>query len=494
MRLNFLWIGGLATLLTLLLFGCSGNPTQNLSEPVALAGVLSSDGTLAGRALDTLGARITKNGDPSRAELRPGMVVEVRGQARGNRVRVETADIKIELKGQIEALDLDAGTLTVLGTLVQVDALTRIEEEDGTSLALADLRVGDFVEVSGTRSSDGTVLATYIERKAYAESEVEAKGYACGLDTEVRTFALWSGADCSDPALDTGISVNYASASLEGTPAEGVRVEVKGTLEGSTLVATKVKFKTGGPGHDGDYAEIELYGPITNLDEAGMTFELLGSTVDYSAARVEGVLAEGAYVEVKGSLDAEDPTRVRAHEVEVKYPEGSPDHVPSHEVKGRIEAIDPAAMTLTVAGMDFYANEYTIIKEEDPDRPIAFSNLAAGDWVEVKYDATAQNESGAYYAVKIEKENSDEHGEGYGHELEGPVGNLDPEGRTFGVGGVPVTVDEATRYEDDRTDRYLTADEFWSLVREGDWVEVKGTYQEGSLLASKIELKDEHDD
>ncbi len=488
MRKKGVWKAGLATLVAVFLASCSGNLVDT-GEPVALAGVVASDGTLAGMTLELTSAQVTKNGDPTQSSLKPGMVVEVRGQAQGSQVRVEAADIKIELKGQIEAIDPAAGTLTVLGTPVRVDALTRIEEEDGTSLALADLKVGDFVEVSGVREADGTVLATYIEKKLEAEAYVEAKGFACELDTQAMTFALWSSANCADPAFDTGISVNYASATLEGTPAKGARVEVKGSLEGNTLLAAKVEFK----GRHGDdyegYAKIELYGPVSNLDQAQQTFELLGYTVDYANAYLEGTLSEGAYVEVEGTPDANDPTLVHAAKVEVKYPEGPRDHVPSHEVKGRIEAIDLETMTLTVAGMDFYANEYTILKEDDPDRPIVFTDLAVGDWVEVKYDATAQNEAGAYYAVKIEKKGYDDHGEGYAHELEGYVQNLDREGRTFEVGGALVTVNKATRYEDDRADRYLSADAFWSLVREGDRVEVKGRYDGNALLAWKVELE-----
>ena len=495
MRRKGVWQVGLLAVFGLLLASCGTNPGASEGSAVTLAGVVASDGTLAGMTLELTSAQVTKNGDPAQSSLKPGMVVEVRGQAQGSQVRVEAADIKIELKGQIEAIDPAAGTLTVLGTPVRVDALTRIEEEDGTSLALADLKVGDFVEVSGVREADGTVLATYIEKKLEAEAYVEAKGFACNLDEAAKTFALWSSANCADPTFDTGISVNYADAYLEGTHAEGARVEVKGSLDGNTLLATKVEFKgRHGDGYEG-YAKIELYGPVSNLDEAQQTFELLGYTVDYANAYLEGTLSEGAYVEVEGTPDANDPTLVHAAKVEVKYPEGPRDHVPSHEVKGQIEAIDPDAMTLTVAGMSFYADDATIVKEDDPDRPIAFTDLAVGDWVEVKYDATAQNEAGAYYAVKIEKKGYDhDYGEGYAHELEGYLQNLDRENRTFEVGGVLVTVNETTRYEDDRTDRYLSADEFWSLVQEGDRVEVKGTYQEGSLLASKIELKDKYDD
>ena len=398
-----LWKVVLALFGALVLASCSNSspPAQASGKPVVLSGVIASDGTLAGQVLELSGAAITENGDPTDTGLKPGMVVTATGVQNGNTVRVQSADIRIELKGGIEDLDLAKGTLKVLGTPVEVDALTRMEDENGTTLALADFAVGDYVKVSGVRKEDGSVLATYLGKKQVAEDQVEALGFACHLDAAAQTFALWSGANCEDSGFDTGIVVDFASATVEGTLSEGARVEVKGTLEGDRLAATKVEFK--GQVHSGTYAEVELYGPVTNLDEAAMTFELLDYTVDYAAARVQGTLAEEAYVEVKGTPDPDDPTLIHALRVHVKYPGNPKKPVPIREVKGTIESIDYASLTLTVAGVNLYADENTVIKQDDPDRPIAFSDLAPGDQVEVKYDPNLQNDAGAFYAVKIEK-------------------------------------------------------------------------------------------
>jgi len=481
MKPRGVWKAGFAAAVLLALAGCSTNLADTSGNAVVLSGVVASDGTLAGRTLDLTDAQVTKNGDPADVPIKPGMVVTASGVSSGATIRVQSADVRIELKGAIEALDLALGQLVVLGTPVRVDALTRIEEEDGTTLALADLAVGDFVEVSGVRQGDGSVLATYIEKKRTADPEVEVKGFACNLEEAAETFDLWSGSDCADPALDTGIRVAYAGARVEGTPAEAARVEVKGSLEGSTLSATKVEFEDSYGSYPDDYAKVELYGPVTRLDENARTFELLGYVVDYRNAYLEGPLGEGAYVEVEGTPDPEQRTLILASKVEVKYESGSDDHVPSHEVKGQIETLDPEAMTLQVAGIRFYADAFTLVKQDDPDQPLAFADLALGDWVEVKYDAQSQNADGAYYAVKIEKKSFYD---GYDYELEGYVQNLDRDRRTFSVGSVQVAVNEATRYEDG-----LTASAFWTLIQEGDRVEVEGAFSENTLVAYEIELK-----
>jgi hypothetical protein len=53
--------------------------------------------------------------------------------------------------------------------------------------------------------------------------------------------------------------------------------------------------------------------------------------------------------------------------------------------------------------------------------------------------------------------------------------------------GYRVAVDDATRYE--VHGRHVTAEAFWSVVQEGNWVEAKGTLTGNTLLARKLELK-----
>lgn len=471
---------GLFALLALagLFAGCTSPATGDGGAEVQLAGVLASDLTLAGRTLELAGAQRTKNGEPAEVRLRPGMVVEVEGTEYGTRVRARRVDVRVELKGPLAEVRPEEGKLFLLGTEVRVDALTRFEEEGGGTFALADLKAGDYLEVSGVRSPEGYVLATYVERKAQGGEEVELYGFACGL-TEGQ-FDLWASPDCADPGLATGLVVSFAPEAVKGTPREGARVEVEGRLLGERILAYEVEFKGEHAGRR--QAKVELYGPISKLDEAEKTFVLAGYRVDYGTARVKGRLAEGAFVEVEGRLT---PEGVLAYEVEVKYGHREHRGYPVREVKGVIEALDPEAGTFEVGGIGFFVDEATLIKEEDPDRPLTLAELRVGDYVEVKYDPARRNEAGAYYAVKVERERR-EHREGYREkaEVEGRVEQVDPERRELWVGGVRVVADDRTRYE------HLSPEAFWERVAVGDFVEAEGRWQEdGSLLAYELELK-----
>jgi hypothetical protein len=70
-----------------------------------------------------------------------------------------------EFTGTIEAIA--APNLTVAGRTVVTDARTEIEGLHA-SIGLADLHVGDVVEVEGTRQADGSVLAQEIQVQTVA--------------------------------------------------------------------------------------------------------------------------------------------------------------------------------------------------------------------------------------------------------------------------------------------------------------------------------------
>ena len=504
---GFILLGSL-----LVLAACSQQPLAGTGTQTTLAGVVGgTDGnlTLAGQPIDLSSATITENGDPvtttqavGQVAIHPGMFIYAQGTDVGGKVKVSAADIQIEVRGQIESIDVANATLTVLGQTITVDALTRIYEEnpDGTytTLALADLAAGDYVKVSGTRQADGTVLATYIERKVVtsgsASQAVEAKGFACNLDDQAKTFDLGADRGCTT----VGPSVDYSGASVSGTPAPDAFVEVKGTFDSAqnAITASKVEFKSRMGEHanvdQGKGEQAELFGPVTNLDTNQQTFTLAGYTVDYSQATVSGhgQLADGAYAEVKGQVDASDPTLIHATRVEVKYAHGG-EGASDGEVKGMVDSADPGNMLLTVGGMTFWADQKTIVKQDDPDGPLAFADIQAGDWVEVKYDSQKPDASGNPYATKIEVKNMGgmKGGMGMMVDLEGPVSNLDATNQTFEVSGYLVTVDGNTVYE--VNDQIVSdANNFWNQVQNNDRVEVKGTDQGNmTVLAKKIELK-----
>ena len=421
-------IQGVKTLLVLAallaLAACSTTPTGNTEVSATLAGVVEgadANPTLLGKSLDLSGATVTVNGDDAQVSVRPGMVIHGQGVDYGSSIAVQSVDVQIEVKGPIDSVDVAASQLVVLGRTVTVDALTRIYEENPddtyTSLVLGDLQAGDYVEASGTRQDDGSVLATRIERKLVSSGDpeygqVEVKGYATSLDEVAKTFDLG------------GYAVDYGTAYVEGTPAEGAFVEVKGMLSGTTITASKVEFKTGDSGMDYDGEKAEIYGPVANLDTTAMTFEVAGFSVDYSAANVEGSLQEGAYVEVEGTPDADDPALIHAYKVEVKYEDGG-DGSCDGELKGAVESVDYDAMLIIVGGQTFWADANTIVKRHDSDDPFGFDQIQTGDRVEVKYGDTTDAD-GNNYATKIEVGGGGhDGGHDAHHEPAGPTGGVD---------------------------------------------------------------------
>ncbi|NWJ40990.1 MAG: hypothetical protein HXX12_08465 [Geothrix sp.] len=385
----------------LALSACGGGGSTAQQPPPAssmrVAGTLTGTSTTPQfnqQPVKVASAIVTVNGQAATtARLQPGVVILGRATRTAQGITLQSADVQSELKGPISALSLTAGTMTVLDTLVTVNALTRLEQEGAdhtfTDLALADFAVGDLVSVFGTRQAAGDLLATRIEREVPgAGGESEARGVVSALDATAKTFTLGA------------LLVSYGSATVTGTLADGIRVEVEGALSGTTLTATKVHVEDGMEGGEGGEAEVS--GALSSLDATAKTFSLLSFKVDYSHAVVEGVLAEGATVEVEGAVSTTDPTLLVAVKVEVRFPKmgnGASDT----EAKGPITALNATDLTLTVGGTVYWTDAQTLIL--DHDAPLGFAQLLVGDRVQVRALSTRTNAAGQPYAVRVERKN-----------------------------------------------------------------------------------------
>ncbi len=242
------------------------------------------------------------------AGIAVGSRVEVKGKLQAGvlvATRVEREDDddrEFEIKGNIALLDTTAKTFEIRGVLIDYRTA---RFDDGTE---ANLSVDVRVEVKGSLNATGTVLtATEVEFKGLDDngnnSSYEAKGALSALDTTAKTFVV------------RNVVVNYGSATFEDGSADdlanGVVVEVKGTVSGGVLLATRVEFEdgngnSGGGGNTGsDDNSFEIKGAITAVNTAAGTFVVDGKTVNYASARFEdGSAADlrvGARVEVKGS-------------------------------------------------------------------------------------------------------------------------------------------------------------------------------------------------
>lgn len=256
--------GAVGALSLALLAACAQQPAPGAAvQPQSVSGTittLSADRTTVGIEGQTYSLAPAT---PAPASVRPmsvapavtvnGKVATAAALSVGQQVAgtleagsLSAVNVDLELKGYVQSVDALAGTLVVAGQTVLVDASSRIEldtdndTDEDTASTLDQVPVGAFVEVTGSRGTDGVVLATKLEEKDAEElaedgldDSTELEGAASLLDATAMTFEL------------EGVSVDYSAAKLEGVIADGAKVEVEGEFDAvaNLLRATEVEVK-----------------------------------------------------------------------------------------------------------------------------------------------------------------------------------------------------------------------------------------------------------
>jgi hypothetical protein len=144
----------------------------------------------------TTGAATTFEGGTA-ADLGLDVKVEVEGlfddtgclAARKVDIRLGTA---VRVTAVVDSVDAAGDSLVVLGIPVDVDALTRMEDQsdaDVEPLTLGDLAAGDYVEIRGGErpAGSGRVLAALLEREDL-DDETELQGFV--TDVAAPTFTI----------------------------------------------------------------------------------------------------------------------------------------------------------------------------------------------------------------------------------------------------------------------------------------------------------------
>ena len=318
----------------------------------------------------------------SRAELRLGMRTEVLASTVTVAAGVSTATANLirmnrEIVGPVDAVDIARGRLIVLGQTVSVVATTVFDS--AIANGIASLLPGDLLEIYAELDVVGArYVASRIDRRSSATA-YKLRGPVGSLSMAARTMTLgpltidWSAVAPSDPAaalspgrfvrvtlattptagiwrataisggqaaledrefaevegritaltsqaafVVNGLPVDASAASSPGALALGVKVEVRGSLRGGVLVATRVELEQEGGGSE----PFELHGVITAVDAAAMRFVVRGITVSWNAAtRFDSSSAAdiqvGRQVETRGPLSA-DGLRIEATLVHVE--------------------------------------------------------------------------------------------------------------------------------------------------------------------------------
>lgn len=222
-----------------------------------------------------------------------------------------------------------------LGSLVVGTATATLLPEGA---ALADGQVVSVLAAAGTLQANPAAPL----RLRAAQGRIRTVG---AVGTDVYASGVISAFDPLNSSFDLdGARVNYAGAAVSPSGSalvDGLYVQVRGvvTAEGA-IQATGVTLRDGR-----SQAEAELKGTIDAFDAATTRFVVRGVTVDASRAEIEGcaggVLADGLYVSVEGSLDA---TMVIAKSV---HCEGESEDA-TVERKGVAESVDPVAQVFVL--------------------------------------------------------------------------------------------------------------------------------------------------
>jgi hypothetical protein len=220
--------------------------------------------------------------------LSVGMVVRVKGSHDGKGHGTAT-DVRYdaEIEGLVSGVVVDATDATIkhfkiFGQDVLANATTVFKAEGGAAYAFADLANGDHVEVSG--DFDGTVLvASFIEKKAAADTTFEVKGTVSGLAGSKFVLTLKGGS-----TLNVTLA---AGATLPAGLADGALVELHGSVPDATkpqeFSATRVEIEDGddfdgqGKGEHEDHAEL---GGVLTL--TGTTWSVRGTPLKFVSATV----------------------------------------------------------------------------------------------------------------------------------------------------------------------------------------------------------------
>ena len=177
------------------------------------------------------------------ADLGLNVKVEVEGTLSASGKLVATKiDVRrsapVRMVASVDSVDIAANSFVALGVTVNVDALTRLEDQSSLHVlpfSLANLAAGDNVEVRGTESPTGSgrLLATLVERTG-AQQDTELQGFVQSITRPL--FAILG------VQITTNTGTQFEGVSGLAQLAVGDLVKVSGQKLGDrALSATQVE-------------------------------------------------------------------------------------------------------------------------------------------------------------------------------------------------------------------------------------------------------------
>lgn len=452
-----------AALLTLLA-GCGGNGNNDDNDSpatTALAqGPITKFGSLFvdGVEYDVSGASILNDGvGITQADLAPGQVVSVGGTVDADGHHDATiVTYRATLRGPVDVIYSGERRIGALGQIIQVNDATVLA---GIATA-GDFAIGDTAEVSGYRTADGVIVASFLGKRAGGTTQL--RGQVSGLDTANDTFVI------EGETIDfTGATVTPSGQSL----AEGDFVVVQGTHAGTTLTATEVAIDDGFGAVDNGVttADVSIRGLVDTVAAGSFTvgahvIATNGSTTYEDGAAAD--LAPGAGVHVDGARQA-DGSIVATH---VAF---DPDPDSQGQLLGVVEAT--SADGLTVMGVPLVARTSTVYRDpRDETVTFGLGDVAVGDRVQAGFNTR----DGVLELSLLERVDP-----GAPSQATGQVDTFDATAKTMVIGGVDIDASTASFTSDGDP---VDATAFFADLSAGDRVLARGTFAGGVLTANVV--------
>lgn len=382
---------------------------------------------------------------------------------------------------QQDQVGLSFGRITGFGSIIMNDIEFDIDDAiltgDGIILTEADLGLGDLCLVQGTYdSSSGTGVATHVTcddvlegpvTELVSDTELVVMGHRVFINDAVPTEL--EGFEMADLAVGHVLEV-HGFLDLATGDIQATRLEWKGVLTPDT--------------------EVELKGTVTGFNGTDQ-FTMAGLTVvitDDTEVDDDVTLADGAYVEVKGTMDA-GLTTLTAKKIEnaLEHPlEDWGEHA-EVELEGIISDFTDVS-NFTVNGIRVDASTATF---EDG----VASVLANG--VKVEVEGTL-NEAGVLVADEVEIEHASP------IRIEANVLSVSADGTSLDVGfagdqSLTVHITGATEMRDESSEDDDGHSMQLTDIAVGERVEIRA-YEDpdtGDIVASRVEregLEDANDD
>ena len=305
-----------------LLTGCGGSGSGSASVSTSTSSL--SSGTISGLGsiivngvrYETVGATVLDADDgstPFTTPLRIGMTVSVE-QNGTDPVTLRPVAGKILVQSGIQGVASYVGnSLTVAGLPVTTDTSTILLDANGlvTNLAALD---NLNVEVYGLPQADGSFLATLVEAELGPHT-VQVVGTVQSINTNAKTLVLGTST--------SPITIEYTSITPPSGLVAGAVVVVKSssTTTASTYSANSLQIRSATASTYTSYVSNysgttrvanernELYGAVSDkvltysgVNVTGCTLRIQGIHVQASSAVLCASIANGTYVEAKGTL------------------------------------------------------------------------------------------------------------------------------------------------------------------------------------------------